>query len=161
TAPASALPERFLDADGNLDRDRSVNGPWSAGIPGQPAAWVHLAEHYGRLPLARSLAPAIRIAEEGFTIYPRLAEGYARRAEVMQRYRGTRAVFLADGDAPEVGEILKQPDLARTLRLLGEQGFDGFYRGDVAEKLIAGVNREGGEWTAEDLAGYRVREREP
>ncbi|MEZ5439038.1 MAG: gamma-glutamyltransferase [Lysobacteraceae bacterium] len=161
TAPASAHPDRYLDADGNLDRDRSINGPWSAGIPGQPAAWVHLAEHYGRLPLSRALQPAIRIAEEGFAIYPRLAEGYARRAEVMQRYPGTRAVFLADGDAPEVGEILKQPDLARTLRLLGEQGFDGFYSGDVAQKLIDGVNREGGEWTTEDLAGYRVREREP
>ena len=161
TAPAAAHPERYLDTDGNLDRDRSVNGPWSAGVPGQPAAWVHLAEHYGRLPLSRSLAPAIRIAENGFAIYPRLAEGYARRADVMQRYPGTRAVFLADGDAPEVGEILKQPDLARTLRLLAEHGFDGFYRGDVARKLVAGVNEAGGEWTLDDLAGYRVREREP
>ncbi|MCB1559732.1 MAG: gamma-glutamyltransferase [Xanthomonadales bacterium] len=161
TAPASAHPARYLDADGNLDRDRSVNGPWSAGIPGQPAAWVHLSEKYGRLPLLRSLAPAIRIAENGFPVYPRLESGYARRADVMQRYPGTRAVFLADGDPPQVGERLKQPDLAHTLRLLGEQGFDGFYRGDIAQKLIDGVNREGGEWTAEDLAGYRVREREP
>ena len=161
TAPASANPGRYLDAEGKLDRDRSINGPWSAGIPGQPAAWVHLAEHYGRLPLARSLEPAIRIAEQGFAIYPRLEQGYARRSEVMQRYPGTRAVFLADGDAPETGEVLQQPDLARTLRLLGAKGFDGFYRGDVADKLIDGVNREGGEWTVEDLAGYRVREREP
>src|SRR5690606_36952283 len=117
--PASANPGRYLDAEGKLDRDRSINGPWSAGIPGQPAAWVHLAEHYGRLPLARSLEPAIRIAEQGFAIYPRLEQGYARRSEVMQRYPGTRAVFLADGDAPETGEVLQQPDLARTLRLLG------------------------------------------
>lgn len=161
TAPGAATPEKFLDADGELDRDRSVNGPWSAGIPGQPAAWAHLAAHYGRLPLAVSLAPAIRIAEQGFPVYARLVAGYARRHEVMERYPGTRAVFLADGDAPQEGEILQQPDLARTLRAIAEHGFDGFYRGAVAARLIAGVNAEGGAWTAQDLAGYTVKERAP
>jgi gamma-glutamyltranspeptidase / glutathione hydrolase len=70
-------------------------------------------------------------------------------------------VFLADGDPPEQGEILRQPDLARTLELLGEHGFDGFYKGETARKLIEGVAAEGGRWTAEELASYRVREREP
>ncbi|TWI10664.1 gamma-glutamyltransferase [Aerolutibacter ruishenii] len=161
TAPESATPEAYLDAKGELNRDRSVNGPWSAGIPGLPAALVHLAERYGRLPLKISLAPAIRIAREGFPIYARLEKGYATRREVMERYRGTRAVFLADGTPPQVGEILKQPDLARTLELLGEKGFDGFYRGDVAKKLLASVKQEGGKWRADELAGYRVKEREP
>jgi gamma-glutamyltranspeptidase / glutathione hydrolase len=161
TAPAAATPERYLDADGELDRDRATNGPWSAGIPGLPAALVHLADNYGRLPLSTSLAPAIRIAREGFEVYPRMERGYQRRAAVMERYPGTRAVFLADGDPPMTGEILRQPDLARTLELLGERGFDGFYRGEVARLLLAAVSAEGGEWTAEELAGYRVREREP
>ncbi|GAB3749112.1 gamma-glutamyltransferase [Lysobacter olei] len=161
TAPASATPEAYLDAKGELNRDRSVNGPWSAGIPGLPAALVHLAERYGRLSLKTSLAPAIRIAREGFPIYARLERGYATRREVMERYRGTRAVFLADGTPPQVGEILKQPDLARTLELLGDKGFDGFYRGDVAKKLLASVEQEGGQWRADELAGYRVKEREP
>ena len=161
TAPESATPADFLDSKGELNRDRSVNGPWSAGIPGLPAALVHLAERYGRLPLKTSLAPAIRIAREGFPIYARLEKGYGSRREVMERYRGTRAVFLADGTPPRVGEILKQPDLARTLELLGERGFDGFYRGDVAKKLLASVREEGGKWRAEELAGYRVKEREP
>ncbi|HEU4775128.1 MAG TPA: gamma-glutamyltransferase [Lysobacter sp.] len=161
TAPESATPAEYLDKNGDLDRDRATNGPWSAGIPGLPAALVHLADDYGTLPLATSLAPAIRIARDGFPIYGRLEKGYATRGKVMERYRGTREVFLADGDPPKVGEILRQPDLARTLELLAEHGHDGFYRGEVAGKLLAAVKEEGGRWTAEDLAGYEVRERAP
>jgi gamma-glutamyltranspeptidase/glutathione hydrolase len=161
TAPAAATPEAYLDRNGDLDRDRATNGPWSAGIPGLPAALVHLADEYGELPLSTTLAPAIRIAREGFPVYERLEKGYARRREVMERYRGTRAVFLADGDPPQVGETLRQPELARTLELLAERGFDGFYRGEVGEALLAAVAEEGGRWTADELAGYRVREREP
>ena len=160
-APAAATPEAYLDENGDLDRDRATNGPWSAGIPGLPAALVRLAQDYGKLPLATSLAPAIRVAREGFPIYERLEKGYARRSEVMERYRGTRDVFLADGDPPQVGETFKQPDLARTLELLATQGFDGFYRGPVAGHLLAAVEEEGGHWTAAELAGYEVREREP
>lgn len=161
TAPESASPEAFLDKDGELDRDRATNGPWSAGIPGLPAALVHLSEKYGRLPLATTLAPAIRVAREGFPVYERLESGYARRRAVMERYAGTREVFLADGDPPKVGETFRQPDLARTLELIARNGFDGFYRGEVARRLLATVRGEGGRWTAEELAGYRVREREP
>ncbi|MFC7301228.1 gamma-glutamyltransferase [Cognatiluteimonas weifangensis] len=161
TAPEAATPAAYLDRDGDLDPDRAQNGPWSAGIPGLPAALVELAGHYGRLPLRRTLAPAIRIAREGFPVYARLEKGYAARRTVMERYPGTRAVFLADGDPPQVGETLRQPDLARTLELLAERGFDGFYRGDVADRLVAAVNAEGGRWTAAELAAYRVRTREP
>lgn len=161
TAPAAATPAAFLDDKGEFNRDRAENGPWSAGIPGLPAGLVHLATNYGRLPLKTSLAPAIRIAREGFPVYGRLVKGYANRRAVMERYKGTRAVFLADGDTVEDGEILIQPDLARTLELLAEKGFDGFYRGTIAKKLLAGVKAEGGQWTADELAGYRVREREP
>lgn len=161
TAPAAATPAAYLDEDGGLNRDRATNGPWSAGIPGLPAGLVHLARHYGRLPLKTSLAPAIRIARDGFPVYARLESGYGSRRAVMERYRGTRAVFLADGTPPTVGETLRQPDLARTLKLLAEKGFDGFYRGEIARKLLAAVEEEGGKWTAGELAGYRVREREP
>jgi gamma-glutamyltranspeptidase/glutathione hydrolase len=161
TAPASATPAAFLDEQGELNRDRATNGPWSAGIPGLPAALVHLAQKYGRLPLQTTLAPAIRLAREGFEIYPRLEKGYASRREVMERYRGTRAVFLADGTPPTTGEVLKQPELARTLELIAAKGFDGFYRGETAKKLLAAVKEEGGRWRAGELAGYQVKEREP
>ena len=161
TAPAAATPAAYLDENGELNRDRATNGPWSAGIPGLPAGLVHLAQHYGKLPLTTSLAPAIRIAREGFPIYARLEKGYASRRAVMERYRGTRAVFLADGTPPTVGETLKQPDLARTLELLAQKGHAGFYRGDVAKKLLAAVREERGQWRADELSGYQVRERAP
>ncbi|MFD0739502.1 gamma-glutamyltransferase [Lysobacter koreensis] len=161
TAPASATPAAYLDKDGELNRDRATNGPWSAGIPGLPAALVHLANDYGKLPLKTTLAPAIRIAREGFEVYPRLEKGYGSRREVMERYRGTRAVFLADGTPPTAGEILKQPDLARTLQLLADKGFDGFYKGEIGNKLLDAVKQEGGKWRADELAGYRIRERDP
>ena len=161
TSPASATPQAFLDGHGALDPNRSQNGPWSAGIPGLPAAVVELAGKYGRLPLKTTLAPAIRIAREGFPVYARLEKGYAQRRTVMERYPGTRAVYLADGNPPKIGETFRQPDLARTLQLLADKGFDGFYRGDVADRLRKSVHDEGGAWSAEELAGYRVRERAP
>lgn len=161
TAPESATPAAFLDAQGELDRDRAQNGPWSAGIPGLPAALVHIARKYGRLPLSTTLAPAIRIAREGFPVYARLEKGYASRRTVMERYRGTRAVFLADGDPPEVGETFRQPELAHTLELIATRGREGFYTGETATKLLAAVREEGGRWTPAELSNYRVRERAP
>ncbi|GHB98626.1 gamma-glutamyltranspeptidase [Thermomonas carbonis] len=161
TAPAAATPQAYLDKEGQLDRDRAQNGPWSAGIPGLPAALVHVAERHGRLPLVQSLAPAIRIAKEGFPVYGRLARGYAERREVMERYPGTREVFLRNGQPPKEGDLFRQPELAATLERLAAGGFDGFYRGTTAKRLLAGVKAAGGKWTAEELAGYRVKEREP
>ena len=161
TAPAAATPDKYLLANGEFDRDRAENGPWAAGIPGLPAAFVHLAEKYGRVPLKTSLAPAIRVAREGFPVYARMARGYQARRDVMERYKGTRAVFLANGKPIQEGDIFRQPDLARTLERLAAQGFDGFYRGETAKLLLAGVKAEGGRWTAQELAGYTVREREP
>ncbi len=161
TSPASATPERFLDKDGKLDPDRAQNGPWAAGIPGLPAMLVHVAEKYGRLPLSQSLAPAIRIARDGFPVYARMARGYAAKRKVMDRYPGTRAVFSPNGKPIAEGDLLRQPDLAATLQRLAAQGFDGFYRGTTAKKLVAGVNAQGGQWRLDELAGYRVKEREP
>ncbi len=160
-APEAASPDKYLDKAGNLDRDRAQNGPWSAGIPGLPAALVHMAEKYGRLPLKQSLQPAIRIAREGFPVYARMARGYQQRREVMRRYPGTREVYERDGRPIAEGDLFKQPELARTLELLADKGFDGFYRGDTAKKLIAGVNAAGGKWTPGELAAYAVKEREP
>ncbi|MFN3702712.1 gamma-glutamyltransferase [Thermomonas sp.] len=161
TAPAAATPERFLDKNGNLDPDRAQNGPWSAGIPGLPAMLVHVAETYGQLPLAQSLAPAIRIARDGFPVYPRMARGYAVKRKVMDRYPGTRAVFSPNGKPIAEGDLFRQPDLAATLERLAAQGFDGFYRGTTAKRLVAGVNAAGGQWTLAELAAYQVKEREP
>ncbi|MBD8643594.1 gamma-glutamyltransferase [Stenotrophomonas sp. CFBP 13724] len=161
TAPAAATEAAFLDKDGKLDRDRSVNGAWSAGIPGLPAALVELSSKHGKLPLKTSLQPAIRIAREGFPVYARMARGYQSRREVMERYAGTREVYLRNGKPIAEGDTFPQPELARTLERLAEGGFDGFYRGQTAKLLLAGVKQAGGRWTAEELAGYTVKAREP
>lgn len=161
TAPAAATEAAFLDQDGALDRDRSVNGAWSAGIPGLPAALVELSGRHGRLPLKAALQPAIRIAREGFPVYARMAKGYQSRREVMERYPGTREVYLRGGRPIAEGDIFRQPLLAATLERFAEGGFDGFYRGRTAKRLLAGVRQAGGQWSAEELAGYRVKTRTP
>lgn len=161
TAPQSATPAAFLDKKGELDRDRSVNGAWSAGIPGLPAALVELSSKHGKLPLKTSLEPAMRIAREGFPVYARMSKGYQSRREVMQRYPGTREVYERNGKPIAEGDLFRQPELARTMERLADQGFDGFYRGETGTLLLKGVKQAGGHWTAEELAGYRVKLREP
>jgi gamma-glutamyltranspeptidase/glutathione hydrolase len=161
TAPGKAHRDMYLDEHGAVNRDLATNGPLAAGIPGAPAAWAHLAEHYGTMPLARLLAPAIELAEEGFPVDQKFQTLLAFRGHIMQRWPETAAIFMPDDDIPELGHILRQPDLARTLRALAEHGPDGFYRGEVAEKLVSGAREAGGIWTLEDLARYEIAEREP
>lgn len=161
TAPAAVSRDWYLDDAGKPDRDKSVNGPLAAGIPGQPAGLVWLAEHYGKLPLAASLAPAIALAREGFAVDDKYRALLGYRVEIMKRSRAAARQFLVDGKVPELGHMLKQPDLARTIERLAEHGFAGFYEGDTARKLVTGVNEAGGAWTLDDLSGYRVKEREP
>ena len=160
-APLAAHRDMYLDAAGQVVPGLSMDGPLAAGIPGEPAALAHIARHYGRLPLARSLAPAIRLARDGFEVdghYRRMAKF---RHALLQKWPESKAVFLAGGDVPAPGWRLKQPDLARTLEALARDGRDGFYAGPVAERLVAGVRRAGGIWRREDLDAYRVVEREP
>ncbi|HRQ64714.1 MAG TPA: gamma-glutamyltransferase [Xanthomonadaceae bacterium] len=161
TSPAAVRADMFLDAEGALDRDKSLNGPLAAGIPGQPAGLVHIAARYGRLPLAESLAPAMRLAREGFEVDEKYRRLMGFRRDVLRRYPQAAAIFLADGEVPEVGHRIVQPDLAGVLERLAAEGFDGFYRGELAKKLVEGVREAGGHWALDDLAGYRVAEREP
>lgn len=161
TAPSNAHKDMYLNADGEVDRDLAINTPLAAAIPGQAAAFALLAEKYGRLPLRDSLAPAIRIAEEGFAVGRRYRAMMAWRASALNRYPAARDIFLQDGKVPKESFVLKQPDLAYVLRQLAEKGHAGFYEGEVAEKLVQGVQRDGGIWQLEDLANYQVVEREP
>ncbi len=160
-APAAVDAKVYLDADGKLDRDKSVNGALAAGIPGEPAALAHIAQKYGRLPLRESLAPAIRLARDGYEMEQRMHGMLSIRKDVMLRYPASRAVFFPNGEIPALGKVIKQPDLARTLQRLAAKGFDGFYRGDTAQRLVDGVRKQGGNWTLADLAGYRIKERAP
>jgi len=160
-APLAAHQTMFLDKSGKVIPRLSLDGALAAAIPGMPAALVHLSEKYGRLPLAESLKPAIRAAETGFAIGEKHRKLLKFRSEVMKKYPQTAQIFLVNGTIPKAYSILRQPDLAHTLKQLADSGRDGFYDGEIADKLVEGVNRAGGIWTKQDLASYRVVEREP
>ncbi len=160
-APAAATRDMYLDAQGNPNRDLAVNGPLAAGIPGMPAGLVHLASKYGRLPLSRSLAPAIRLANEGWIFSSKNESMLGFRKDVLARSPAAAKLFLPGGEVPKAGTRMRNPDYARTLQLLAKQGADGFYRGAFARKLASGVRKAGGNWSEADLADYQVVEREP
>jgi len=160
-APAAAYADMYLDEQGEVDRDLAINGPLAAGIPGAAAAWVHMAERYGRLPLAQLLQPAIELAEKGYPVDQKFQALLNFRAHIMQRWPETAAIFMPSGEVPEQGDIIRQPELAVTFKRLAEQGVDGFYRGETARLLGEGAAAAGGIWTLDDLADYRVVERAP
>lgn len=160
-APAAATRDMYLDADGNPVKGLTLTGPLAAGIPGEPAGMVYLAEHYGSLPLPELLAPAIRHAEQGFAMSRRALLGLRFRQKTIPPGSDMAKIFLSDGQLPSEGYVLRQPDLAATLGRLATQGRDGFYKGETARLLVDGVRAAGGIWTLDDLADYRVVEREP
>lgn len=161
TAPKAAGKNYYLTKSGKVNRDKAINGPTAAAIPGQAAAFVHIAENYGRLSLSKSLEAAIELAENGFSVneYYRTLMGY--RLDAVRRYPNSASIFLKDNQIPEKGYTLRQPELAETLKLLAKNGFGGFYQGEVAQRLLKAVQQNGGHWTADDLANYKVVERNP
>lgn len=152
----------FLDESGNPVPHASTAGPLSAAIPGEPAAFEYLARKYGKLPLRSSLQPAIRLARDGFPLYARLQGAIRYKREQLARSPETAQIFLtADGAVPELGAIIRQPDLATTLETIAERGAKGFYAGAVAQAMVSAVRGAGGIWTMADLASYQVVERKP
>jgi len=160
-APLAADARMFLDTEGNVVPGKSMNGALAAAIPGLPAALVHIALNYGRLTLERSLTPAIRLAREGFAVTPQYLEKAGFRRSVMAEDPETARLFLVADALPTAGHVIRQRDLADTLRELSRQGTAGFYAGEIADELVSGVKAGGGIWTVEDLAQYKVVEREP
>ncbi len=160
-APLKAHKDMYLDKDGNIIADLSINGALAAGIPGVPAALDHIAKKYGSLPLSELLEPAIKIAKQGFAVdrvYLQLARF---RQKVLKQFPASNNIFLSKGEVPVPGSLIKQPDLAKTLTALAEKGRDGFYQGEIAQKLVQSVQKAGGIWIKEDLQQYQIKEREP
>jgi gamma-glutamyltranspeptidase/glutathione hydrolase len=160
-APLAARRDMYLDPAGEVLPRASIDGPLAAGVPGVVAAWVHIAEGYGRLALASSLAPAIRSAKQGFQVdapYRRLAR---LRLDALRASPAAAATFLSDGEVPSQRAQLRQGDLAATLARVSRDGRKGFYGGETAQALVDGVRSAGGIWTLADLNQYQVIEREP
>ena len=159
-APLAATRNMYIGVDGK-PTGLSVNGPLAAGIPGTPAAIVHIAEKYGRLTLAQNLQAAIHLAQDGFV----LSDFYIKRAKAvlqrLQSFPATAKIFLANNKIPQAGDRLQQKDLARVLEQIAAYGEEGFYGGKVAQQLVASVQQAGGIWQLEDLENYQIVERQP
>lgn len=161
-APQAAKRDMYLDRAGRTVAALAIDGPLAAGIPGTPAALAHLAEKYGRLPLKRSLAPAIRLARDGFPVTAAYSKITLRQhMRLSDHFPEAARVYLKQGLIYAPGDSLRQPELAQTLQRLADKGWVGFYQGVTAERLVQGVRAAGGIWNAEDLSDYRVIEREP
>jgi gamma-glutamyltranspeptidase/glutathione hydrolase len=158
-APLAATRNMFLDDSGRLTR-KSVVGPLASGVPGSVAGLVAQHQRFGQLPLARVLAPAIRLAEEGFDADSALAASLVRDSGLITQFAGA-ALFLPNGQPLAKGMRLRQPALGRTLRAIADSGAAGFYAGAIGRSLADDLRAAGSIITAEDLARYKPEWREP
>jgi gamma-glutamyltranspeptidase / glutathione hydrolase len=158
-APAAAKPDMYLDAQGKVIEGASEIGYKSIGVPGSVAGMVYAEQKYGKLTLQQVMAPAIRLAREGYALSWREARDF-QRDKYLSKFAESRRIFQRDGNYYQPGEIFRQPDLARTLERIAAKP-DDFYHGALAEELAAAMQKGGGLITADDLAHYEVKEREP
>jgi gamma-glutamyltranspeptidase / glutathione hydrolase len=158
-APAAATANMYLDAQGNVIADASVIGYKAIGVPGSVAGMVYAEKQYGKLSLGQVMAPAIKLARDGYPLTWKEARDFQDDKD-LAKFPESRRIFQRNGDYYKPGEIFRQPELARTLERIAA-GPDDFYRGAMAHELAASMQKGGGLVTAEDLARYEVKEREP
>ena len=157
-APAAATRDMYLDAQGNVIPGASDIGYKSIGVPGSVAGMVYAEKKYGKLTLKQVMAPAIKLARDGFALT--WGEAADFHDEYLAKFPESHRVFQRNGDYYKPGEIFRQPDLARTLERIAKNP-DDFYHGDLAREIAAAIQKGGGLITAQDLANYEVKEREP
>ncbi len=161
-APAGATRDMFLDADGNADSELSRYSGAASGVPGTVAGMKMALDQYGSMEWADVIAPAIKLAEEGITVTPDLADSLEAMKERLTAYPSAAAIFYKDGgELYRPGETLVQADLAATLKTIAAEGPDGFYKGPVAAAIAKAVTDAGGAMTVEDMANYKAIMREP
>ncbi|MGH9713724.1 MAG: gamma-glutamyltransferase [Candidatus Acidiferrales bacterium] len=160
-APAAASRDMYLGADGFVDPEASVVGYRAVAVPGTVAGLALALKTYGTKRLPEVMAPAIKLAEEGFPLSDRLSELLSESGSVLGRFATSRRIFLKKGAMFDTGEILRQPELAATLRRIARNGPNEFYRGQTAHDLAKEIQREGGLITLEDLEHYQPKIREP
>lgn len=154
-APLAATQDMFI-RDGKAVSELSRNGPLAVAVPGTIAGLVEIQKKYGTIPLAKVMAPAIRLADEGFPIYPQLAEAIKYREKLLGDSPATRTIYFREDRPLGEGELLVQKDLAKTLRAVARKGKNGFYKGTVAKAIVAEMEARGGLITQVDLDTYQV-----
>ena len=138
-----------------------ANGARSVTVPGALSGWSSLVERYGSMAMADVLAPAIRIADEGFPVTPVIAQDWGSTVDGLRLDTGAAATFLIDGQAPEAGDWFRNPDLARTFQRIADHGPETFYGGELGQEVVAGLDELGGYITMEDRGDHRIRWVEP
>ncbi len=159
-APAAATRNMYLDSEGNPVAGSITVGARAAGVSGTVAGLALAHQKYGKLPWKRVLQPAIRLAA-GFPVSYELSELLKSEGDNLEKFPETRRIFLREGHRYEPGEILRQPDLAQTLRRIATGGPEAFYRGPVAQAIAASMRKHGGLITADDLRQYQAKLRPP
>jgi gamma-glutamyltranspeptidase/glutathione hydrolase len=159
-APGKATRDMYIGKDGKLDEEASVIGYKSVAVPGTVAGLALALKTYGTMRLADVMAPAIRLAENGFPISKRLAHEFEEERAGLQRFAFSRRIFLNEGKMFQPGDTLRQPELAATLKLIARNGTAEFYRGETAHALVVDMTRLGGLITLEDLAKYQPKVRQ-
>lgn len=160
-APLQSHEKMYLDSLGNFLQSKSQQGEISAGVPGSVAGLIYALEKYGTLPLKKVIKPAIELAEKGFKLDYRLAESINFHYSDFIKYPSSSKIFTKNGKPLEEGDLFIQKDLAKTLKLIAKNGRNGFYRGEVANKIVRQMKSSGGIITYEDLENYNPVEREP
>jgi gamma-glutamyltranspeptidase/glutathione hydrolase len=161
-APGQASRNMFLDAAGNADPKKSQYSGLAVGVPGTVAGLTLALDRYGTMNLADVMAPAIRLAEEGVLVTPDLSDSLKASADELKTWPSSTTIFFKEDGIPyEPGEILRQSDLAKSLRQIAENGPDAFYKGEIARRIADSMARNGGLITTDDLASYQAVVREP
>jgi len=160
-APAAASSDMYLDEAGNPIEGLSINGYLASGVPGSVAGLYKAWKNFGSMKWEELVAPAVKLAEEGFTVSHAFSRSLRNGARRMSPCPESKRIFLRDGDYYREGEVFRQPDLAYTLSLIRDQGPDGFYKGRTAKLIAEDMKRNGGLITLEDLESYEARFREP
>ncbi|MGH7480521.1 MAG: gamma-glutamyltransferase, partial [Longimicrobiales bacterium] len=160
-APLAVTPDMFLDSTGEYSYERHHRSHLAVGVPGTVAGLALAHERYGDADWADLVEPAVRLARDGFHLSEALAGSFERGLDDFAPYPASVAKFSNDGTPYATGELWRQPDLARTLARIRDDGADGFYRGETARLIAAEMRRGGGLITERDLARYEAVEREP
>ena len=157
-APAAATVDMYWDKQGNVIPDLSTVGYKAVGVPGSVAGMAYAEKKWGKLGLQKVIAPAIRLARDGFPLPWEYAKDF--RNKRLTQFPESRRTFQRDGNFYQAGEVFKQPELARTLERIAANP-DDFYHGELAKQIAAAIQKGGGIVTEQDLANYEVKEREP
>lgn len=161
-APVAAHRALYLDADGQIENDRYKKGIQSVAVPGTVAGLDHALKHYGTFSLAQVMQPAIDLAEQGFVMDYDTASAIAIKGSLLNQHASARKLFFnSKNQTVQAGELFRQEDLAKSLKLIAEQGANAFYKGGIADLIVAQMEREGGLITHQDLADYQISERQP